>query len=201
MPMKLYVDRIAETPCAEVFEASAAWWIARVGESAGLAEAEFESFEIRLHSHRIASKLYLEGEISGSAVLECSRCTARYRQALRDDYRLILEEAGDRIPPDPEGVENLAREGVFLTDEIESGWYRGSEIQLDGLFAEVISLAIPIQPLCGEDCEGVCLVCGVRRSEQACGCETDEEREAREKKERSPFARLAELQLGEGEGD
>jgi uncharacterized protein len=76
---------------------------------------------------------------------------------------------------------------------LEVGWYRGSEIVLDAFFWELISLALPLQPLCAEDCLGLCARCGADRNRVDCGCE--------ELKPPSPFAVLAALRDGESGGE
>jgi uncharacterized protein len=97
----------------------------------------------------------------------------------------VLEPAGERVPADPEGAAALAHEGMVLADELESGWFRGPEIQLDRFVGEVLALAVPVQPLCRDDCRGLCPRCGVDRNVESCSC-TDARPE-------SPFAVLASL--------
>ena len=36
------------------------------------------------------------------------------------------------------------------------GWFQGHEIDLGDFFREVLTLALPVQPLCREDCRGLC---------------------------------------------
>jgi uncharacterized protein len=101
----------------------------------------------------------------------------------------VLEPAGDRVPADPEGAAALAQEGLALADELESGWFRGPEIHLDRFVGEILTLAVPVQPLCREDCRGLCPRCGIDRNAASCACA--EERPA------SPFAVLAALRDAE----
>jgi uncharacterized protein len=82
---------------------------------------------------------------------------------------------------------------MSLGDDLEVGWYRGSEIVLDVFFTELISLALPIQPLCREECRGLCARCGADLGRVDCGCE--------ELKPPSPFAVLAALRGGGDGGD
>lgn len=145
--------------------------------------AEDARFDVRVQ--RIGADILLEGELSGSLDLACSRCLTRYRGPIRERFRLVLEPAGDRVPADPEGAAALAREGLYLADEIESGWFRGPEIHLDRFVGEILALAVPVQPLCREDCRGLCPRCGIDRNVASCAC--SEERPA------SPFAVLAAL--------
>ncbi len=105
----------------------------------------------------------------------------------------MLEPAGEREPADPEGADALARQGLCLGDSLELGWYRGSEIVLDGFLSELISLALPLQPLCAEGCRGLCARCGADRNRVDCGCE--------ELKPPSPFAVLASLRDGDSGGE
>jgi len=145
--------------------------------------AEDARFALRVH--RIGAAVYIEGEAAGNLDLACSRCLTRYRAPIRERFRLVLEPAGDRVPADPEGAAALAREGLYLADEIESGWFCGPEIHLDRFVGEILALAVPVQPLCREDCRGLCPRCGIDRNVTSCNCA--EERPA------SPFAVLAAL--------
>ncbi len=197
MAMKINLDRIGESPCEEHFEAPASWWLERSADAQERVDYEVvEPFRFQLRVHRMRNDTYLEGKARGAIELECSRCMTRYRHALREDFRLVLEPVGDNVPDDPEGAEELAQTGLCLRDEIELAWYRGSEIVLDELFGEVISAALPIQPLCSENCAGVCPGCGARRevapSQPAgsCRCGYQEEPESDRP---SPFAALAKL--------
>jgi len=135
--------------------------------------------------------------VEGEVELACGRCLGRYRQPIREAFRLVLEPAGERVPADPEGAQALADDGLFLSDELESGWFRGTEIRLDRLVRELLSLALPVQPLCREECRGLCPRCGVDRN--TVNCECSEERPA------SPFRVLeslkAALQKPEAEGE
>lgn len=198
MAMKLILDRIDVTPREYEFEAPPSWWLKRV-EAARELEYEVKApFHFVVEAYRAAGNEFcLQGIATGELELECGRCLTRYRHALREDFRLVLQDAAGRVPPDPEGVESLTRDGLCLLDELELGWYRGSEIVLDGFFGEVISDAIPIQFLCSEDCAGLCPICGARRADGDCGCALDESQEASgqgDAPERaSPFAVLAKL--------
>jgi uncharacterized protein len=183
--MKLLVDRLTATPTELRLEADPGWWRDAIqpGDAAGTPAPE--PIELRVSAHRMAEDLYFEGVAEGGVLLECSRCLARYRHVLRETFRLILEPAGDRLPADPEAAEALARDGVCLGDEIEAGWFRGDQIDLGTFFREVVSLALPVKPLCNEDCAGLCPSCGANLAEKICGCG--------EIKVDSPFAVLAAL--------
>jgi uncharacterized protein len=185
--MKLLVDRLSGTPSVHRFQADPSWWNARTPASSREGEI-VDGLEFELRAHRMGEDLYLEGSVQSALDAQCSRCVARYRQPLRDEFRLVLEPAGDRVPADPESAQALARDGLCLGDDLDAGWYRGAEIRLDAFFAEVVALAMPLKPLCRPDCAGLCARCGADRNAGACDCA--------ETKPESPFAVLAALRGG-----
>lgn len=187
--MKIHVDRLTQDPVDEAFEAPASWWRGLTAEAREVDYEILAPFRFEVRSYKAGSDVILEGACSGEIEAQCGRCLARYRHALRDRFRLVAQQAKGRVPPDPEGCENLDRDGLCLTDEIESGWYRGSVIRLDGLFAELIAGTIPLHPVCREDCRGLCQFCGRSLNDDRCDCET----EPFVAKKKSPFAVLARL--------
>ena len=191
--MKILVERLTATPTLFELDADTSWWRAFMPAHRDLPGELEEPLRFRLHAHRMGQDLYLEGSVEGGLELECGRCLARYRHALREPFRLVLEPAGVRQPADPEGAAALARDGVCLGEEIDAGWYRGSEIDLGAIFFEVVALALPVKPLCREECEGLCSRCGADRNLGPCGCS--------EIKTESPFAVLQALRDGFREGD
>lgn len=190
--MKILVDRLKQTPTALVFGAEDPGWADSREGVPELGGALAEGPTARVQAHRMASDLYLEGVVEGALELECSRCLVRYRSPLREPFRLVLEPAGARVPPEPEAARDLARLGMCLGDELEMGWFQGAEIDLRSLLREVVALAVPVQPLCREDCKGLCPRCGVDRNRETCGCEAE--------RPVSPFAALEALRRHRSEG-
>ncbi len=188
--MKLIVDRITSTPTPVRFEATADWWASRTDA----AEIEIlEPFVFELAVSKLGEDVLVEGAFSGAIRAACSRCDERYRQPLGESLRLVLEPAGGREPAEPEAARALARDGLCLGDELEVGWYRGHEIHLDAWCAEVIALALPMQPLPEVAEDGRCSVCGLDCSQPRDAIEFD--------KPESPFAVLATLRGGANGGN
>lgn len=189
--MKLLVDRLKDSPTELRFQEDRRWREALEESIPELAAALAEPIEAELRAHRMGQDLYLEGRLRSAFALECGRCLARYRAPLSEPFRLVLAPAGSRVPAEPDAAEELARDGMCLGDEIETGWYQGHEIEFGGLFRELLALALPVQPVCREDCKGLCPHCGADRNQGPCGCE--------EPRSKQPFAALAALrQRGEG---
>lgn len=183
--MQILVERITATPQHLSFEGNTHWWNAGIPAERGLSRELDRPFAIECDVYTMGENLFLAGYIEGVIGLECGRCLTRYRHGLRESFRLVVEPAGDRVPSDPEAAAALARDGISLGDEIESGWYRGSEVDLAHYFLEVVALAIPAVSLCRESCAGLCSKCGADLNTDRCGCV--------QTNFASPFAVLAEL--------
>jgi uncharacterized protein len=190
--MKLLVERLSPTPTDFEFEGNGVWWKGLLPVEPGQHRSLAAPFRFVFQAYQMGEDLYLEGEAAGSVELECSRCLARYRHPIREPFRLVLEPAGERIPADPEGAGALSRSGICLGDELDTGWFRGSEIDLGPFFREMVSLALPVKPLCDEDCAGLCNRCGAELRAGACECEPTQPD--------SPFAVLASLRGGPADG-
>jgi uncharacterized protein len=191
--MKISLERLSASPLALSFEADSAWWVAALEPGPDLPRELPEALRFTLQAYRMGEDVYLEGGLEGVLDLECSRCLARYRHALREPFRLVLEPAGDGGPADPEAREALARYGVGLGDDLDTGWFRGHELDLGAFFKEVVALALPVKPLCREDCPGLCPRCGADLGSESCRCE--------QTRSESPFAVLASLRGGSTGGD
>lgn len=183
--MKLPIEQLTETPQTLDFEADPAFWSAVREAVPELAADRRDDFRVHLTAYRAGGEIILEGTLQGTFELECGRCLARYRPPLREAFRLVLEPAGDRVPADPEAAAALARAGLCLGDELETGWYAGPEADLSAFVTELMQLALPVQPVCREGCRGLCPGCGTDRNLESCACETTDVR--------SPFAVLESL--------
>lgn len=184
--MQLEVERLTSEPAPFLYEEGSPWWAARMPAEAGLPRELAEPLRVAGRAYRgRGDEIVVEGAAETAFDLECARCLERYRHAVREPFRLVLEPAGSRQPAEPEAAAALARDGLCAAEDLELAWYRGTEVQLDTICLELISLALPVKPLCREDCAGLCARCGANRNQGACDCV--------EAPSHSPFAVLASL--------
>lgn len=95
------------------------------------------------------------GTIRGVLQLTCSRCLQVFDYPLEIDFEVGLVENihGDHYSPD---------EGFIL--------FKGDEVDIQAGVEEAVFMAVPISPLCREDCQGLCPVCGQDKNTVACSC-------------------------------
>lgn len=109
----------------------------------------------------------IRGRITGKAVLPCNRCM--------EDAVVAADQEVDVYEPYPSTNEEADAFSLDANEELlrfsPSG--QGMEINLAALAWQEFSLALPMKPLCGAECKGLCPVCGVNRNTASCSCETD----------------------------
>lgn len=82
--------------------------------------------------------------------------------------RLKAGDAGDDDDEAPGGSGGHDDEDVLGLAE-----YRDEKIDLGEVVREQLYLALPMKPLCQEDCKGLCPVCGVNRNRETCTCQQE----------------------------
>jgi uncharacterized protein len=126
---------------------------------------------VRLSAERDGDDVIVAGEIDSTVPVACGRCLEEFPVKARAvvDVRFIPR------PPQGDRVE-------LGSDDLDLDFYSGGEIDLTGLVRSETALALPMRPLCRDDCRGLCPVCGGNRNLVACACP-----------ERMPDPRLAVL--------
>ena len=102
----------------------------------------------------------LRGHLEGVVVTPCDRCAEDARVVVNSNFELY---------------EDLPLEGET---SLEPGLLRrrGKVLELDvaALLWEQFLLALPVKPLCTEDCPGLCPRCGKSLRDGPCGCAPDD---------------------------
>jgi uncharacterized protein len=102
------------------------------------------------------------GKVTSVLDLQCSRCLKGFKRPLDIPVNVVYHP-----------VEEIAEERHGLKDdEMDMGFYRGEEIDLQELVREQVLLNMQMKPLCDENCKGICPNCGADLNAGACGCET-----------------------------
>lgn len=109
-------------------------------------------------------RLFVEAKVSGEATVACSRCLTPVRLPLDVDFD---EEFIEGTPAAPVAEEEESPE------ERAVSYFEGDEIDLTDPLRENIVLALPMKPLCKDDCAGLCPSCGKNLNEGPCDCAGD----------------------------
>ena len=122
------------------------------------------------------------GVLEGTVVRQCVRCLKEYDDALAFSVHAAFaregkeSKVGIRQPkgPDPRrGRTGPAKTETDVDQEDEGDdryFYQGDHIELAPMLREHIILAAPMQPLCRENCAGLCARCGKDLNEGPCQC-------------------------------
>ena len=104
---------------------------------------------------RTGEGIYLGGTLNSMLALNCMRCLID----LHHPIRFKLDELF-YYPPEtaPKGELFIGEDGF---------------IDLAPLIRELGLLEVPIQPICKEDCHGLCVECGQNLNEAHCDCKAD----------------------------
>jgi uncharacterized protein len=119
------------------------------------------------------------GHFSTTVELECSRCLRMHSIVIDLPIEEELPIAGHTLE-----MLEAAQEEEIPEDEREP-LFVDSIFDLTELLRQSILLALPMRPLCSEECKGLCPHCGANLNEGPCGCPTD--------LDANPFAALAKL--------
>lgn len=105
-----------------------------------------EKFEINIEIYNTEDSFVITGSLTGNIRLECSRCLELFTYPV--DVKLEAEI-------DKNNIDDLER------------------VDLIPVIKENILLAIPIKPLCSEECKGLCPQCGQNLNRGECDCDTE----------------------------
>ena len=111
--------------------------------------------------HKDKDKFRLVGTARTELELPCSRCL--------DPFRMPVDASFDlRYLPATEMTADEERE--VQDEDLETSYYRDDQIDLNELLREQFYLALPMKPLCREDCKGLCAQCGTNLNTGTCAC-------------------------------
>lgn len=115
---------------------------------------------MKLHVQKSGAEVLIEGGLEAELELTCSRCLKQFRKKTSMPVDLVYRP-----------VEELEDESYELEpDELDTGFYREDEIDLDAVVSEQLILSIPIKVLCDEGCKGICPSCGKDLNLEGCDC-------------------------------
>ena len=132
-------------------------------------ECEFlKPLNIRIKAFRVGELFEVQGSFRSSVRLSCSRCLKDFDAPLASDFELTYtkEMPGLMDVFDEEEIE-------LKVEEIGMFYFKGEEIDLQQGIQEQLVMAFPLQPLCDQNCKGLCPQCGSDLNQGDCGCKRE----------------------------
>ena len=108
----------------------------------GVPEGDPIQFDLRLES--VVEGVLVTGTARGRLVGECARCLVDIEDEFLADVQELYVYPESEAEPD------------------EASRMEGDLIDLEPVLRDQVVLALPFQPLCTDDCPGLCPECGVR---------------------------------------
>ena len=108
------------------------------------------------------SAFRLVGRTETTLETPCSRCLEAITVPVAAAFDL-------RYQPHTAVAESKAEQEIE-EDDLTTAFYENDEINLEQLMREQFYLALPMKPLCGEDCKGLCPLCGTNLNRGTCSC-------------------------------
>ena len=126
----------------------------------------------------------LEVRVSSVIEVTCSRCLEPFTVPVYVDVTTRFVPPADfaKVTEETAARTGRLKAGDADEDEDEAGVeehvlglaeYRDEKIDLGEVVREQLYLALPMKPLCREDCKGLCPVCGVNRNRETCTCQQE----------------------------
>ena len=101
----------------------------------------------------------ISGEIKATTKYECVRCLCACPLNLTLPFKMWLTHR--------EKISDKEQDLVYFPDTQD-------HIELNEPIADMISLAEPMNPICNENCKGLCPQCGTNLNQTPCDCKTYE---------------------------
>jgi uncharacterized protein len=102
----------------------------------------------------------LKAHLETCVTLTCVRCLVPFEHPLSRDFHLTLVARTE----ESEGERETEKEDVdlFLLE--------GNRFDLTDMVREQVDLALPMNPVCRNDCRGLCAQCGADLNRGSCNC-------------------------------
>lgn len=111
-----------------------------------------------------SQKVRLVGCLTTTLGLECSRCLEPFTVPIDAKFDVLFLPAGANVG---EGEQEVGDEDLGVS------FYKDDTIDLGEVLREQFYLALPMKPLCRDDCQGLCPVCGTNKNRESCDCQNE----------------------------
>jgi uncharacterized protein len=119
-------------------------------------DLDLENFNGTVRITRTAQGLFVQGNLQATIQTECVRCLTDFPQPLEIEFTELYAFSANSV----------TESGLFVPDS--------GKIDLAPIVREEMLVAIPISPICKEDCKGLCPICGENLNLTTCHHEEED---------------------------
>jgi len=198
--VKIHLSDITELGTDLHFDEKEAWVreaIARVDEVPP--GKTHPPVSIDLNLRMVDEVLMIQGDVNAKVHLLCSRCSVPFYLDVSNGISTLFCQNKEMA-----GIAFLTKDGnprgrnvgharhahdwnLKADGDLDITYLAGDTIDLGDVLTEQLQLQVPFQPLCKEDCKGICSNCGTDLNHGRCACSKI--------KPNNPFAALQKLNL------
>jgi uncharacterized protein len=108
---------------------------------------------------KIGDEIFIKGRITALISFVCSRCLSPYEFPIDSNFDLVY------LPEELEEMKDQLEE-----EDMHKFFYSSPALDLAAVVLEQINFTFPVKPLCRQDCQGICPVCGKIVKDGECSC-------------------------------
>ncbi|GAB3208148.1 hypothetical protein GCM10027294_17630 [Marinactinospora endophytica] len=116
---------------------------------------EGSDIELDLRLEAVMEGVLVTGGVRARTEGECARCLDPLAEEIEVEFQELYHYPSD----DDNGIAGTEADAE---SEDEDYYLEGDLIDLEPVVRDAIVLALPLSPLCREDCPGLCVECGVK---------------------------------------
>jgi uncharacterized protein len=109
---------------------------------------------------KVVNEILVKGKLTTRLSFICSRCLRPFEYGVEAAFDLAYL---------PEELEE--QKEALAEEDLGKFFYYHQQLDLREIILEQLNLSLPLRPLCSEDCEGLCPVCGELVQHGQCGCQ------------------------------
>lgn len=111
------------------------------------------NLDVELRFEAVHEGILVTGNVFVELTGQCSRCL----ETFEDDQEVNVQELFFYEEPSAD---------LFAEEEDEQRWVEHDSIDLEPVLRDAVVTALPFQPVCREDCEGLCSECGIHLADE-----------------------------------
>lgn len=128
------------------------------GVATALARLEPARIDARVRAEAVMEGVLVTGKAAGEGVFTCARCLKEFPSPLEVDVVELFST--------PERIQAEADDDSYPI--------AGTDMDLEPMLRDVVTLSLPLNPHCADDCTGLCARCGRALIDGACDCSREE---------------------------